>query len=206
MCHFQAVQHTSSTHIDYLLKPPWYSIPETWEVEVSAVSDYSIHHSAGWLESVLPHLEGIPVGCPHLLKGCRATTSQMRSAALEGELFCFGAIMYGKANDCSSKMLFSKHSPWDGGLWNLDFLGGGRFFYESQPQPWIKTSKILNINLLFHEWNSVEGAIYSWWRRRNGSRHTPGGKDLYQQRENHALFELLMKTILPRCWAIMLYE
>lgn len=125
MCHFQAVQHTSSTHIDYLLKPPWYSIPETWEVEVSAVSDYSIHHSAGWLESVLSHLEGIPVGCPHLLKGCRATTSQMRSAALEGELFCFGAIMYGKANDCSSKMLFSKHSPWDGGLWNLDFLGGG---------------------------------------------------------------------------------
>lgn len=152
MGHFQAVQHTSSTHIDYLLKPPWYSRyprPEKWRYQLCQTTA-----SITQPESVLPHLEGIPVGCPHLLKGCRATTSQMRSAALEGELFCFGAIMDGKANDCSSKMLFSKHSSWDGGCetWSFCFVF---FFYESQPQPWIKTSKILNINLLFHEWNSV---------------------------------------------------
>lgn len=49
-------------------------------------------------------LEGIPAGNPHLLKGHGDALSQMRSAALKGDLFCFGVIMDEKANDCSSKV------------------------------------------------------------------------------------------------------
>lgn len=54
MGHFQTVQHSSSTHIDYLLKTPWSSRAVRLE-NVTAVSGYSIHRSAGWLSSVLLH-------------------------------------------------------------------------------------------------------------------------------------------------------
>ncbi len=84
----------------------------------------------------------------------------MRSVALEGDLFCFGVIMDGKANDCSSKVFVFQALSLRKGLGNLGILFFFFFFYESRLYPGIE-NKILNINLLFHEWISVEGAIYS---------------------------------------------
>lgn len=60
-------------------------------------------------------LEGDSCGKPSSIKrGSEEALSQMRSAALEGDLFGLGVIMDGKNNDCPSKVLSSSRSARDG--------------------------------------------------------------------------------------------
>lgn len=60
-------------------------------------------------------LEGDSCGKPSSIKrGSEEALSQMRSAALEGDLFGLGVIMDGKNNDCPSKVLSSSGAARDG--------------------------------------------------------------------------------------------
>lgn len=126
--------------------------------------------------------EGIPLGSPCSSKGCRDTPSQINSPALEAQGFGVDVIRWESKH-------FLKHLRM--AMLNLE-IHLFYFFHSLELKKKEQKNSYSMNGFVLRELFLVDKDVEM------GARMLSGGKDPYQRRENYALFELLMKTILSQ--------